>query len=116
MLCEQVNALSEALEVTVWREGKQYQQTFSRGKATSGLECTDALPEDATRKGTRVRFLPDTQIFPKILMEEKTYVARLRELAFLNSGATVHLQGPEEKGVMPDVQVRFSASLISFSL
>lgn len=99
-----MNALSEALEVTVWRQGKQYQQTFSRGKATSGLECTDALAPDANRRGTRVRFLPDKQIFPKIIMEEKTYVARLRELAFLNSGATVHLQRPEEKGVMPDPQ------------
>jgi DNA gyrase subunit B len=111
-----VNALSESLEVTVWRGGLQFQQSFARGLPTSQLESSPALAEDATRKGTRVRFLPDSQIFPKIHMAQETYVARLRELAFLNSGATVHLQGPvEKKGEAPPPQVfHYEGGLVEY--
>jgi topoisomerase-4 subunit B len=55
-----VNALSEKLEVDVWRGKQQYRQTFARGHATSKMELVGPAPN---KRGTRVRFLPDPQIF-----------------------------------------------------
>jgi len=85
-----VNALSEWLHVSVRRNGKQYEQSFERGTATTDLRETGTVKSGRT--GSTVSFKPDIQIFTEtteILFD--TLQTRLRELAFLNAGLTIHL-------------------------
>jgi DNA gyrase subunit B len=77
-----VNALSERLDVWVWRDGQEHHMAFERGVTVQKLEVTGK-----TRKtGTRVHFKPDTQIFTETRFDYDTIASRLRELAYLNSG------------------------------
>src|SRR5436853_1019988 len=80
-----VNALSETLDLEIWRNGQVYHQTYERGHATNGLEVTGTTK----RRGTKVTFKPDTQIFEKVEFSYDTLAQRLRELAFLNGGVTI---------------------------
>ncbi|MGH9330623.1 MAG: DNA gyrase subunit B, partial [Vicinamibacterales bacterium] len=82
-----VNALSERLEVEIWRDGQVYQQAYERGKPLGELEVTGTTK----RRGTKVTFKPDPQIFETIDFSFDTLAQRLRELAFLNGGVTVTL-------------------------
>jgi DNA gyrase subunit B len=82
-----VNALSEWLDVEIWRDGKKYLQRYERGKPAGDLE-----EAGKTRKtGTRVTFLADSQIFEDRAYSLDTLSNRLRELAFLNKGLRVRL-------------------------
>ena len=82
-----VNALSEWVEVTVWREGKAHKQRYERGVPMGELVVT---PLTEKRRGTSVSFLPDTQIFTTgIEFDYNTLAGRLRELAYLNAGIEV---------------------------
>ncbi|MEO9123923.1 MAG: DNA topoisomerase (ATP-hydrolyzing) subunit B [Microcoleus sp.] len=82
-----VNALSEWVEVTVWRDQKEHLQRYERGFPVSEL---DAKPCKGNRTGTSVTFLPDTQIFSTgIEFDYATVSGRLRELAYLNAGAKI---------------------------
>jgi DNA gyrase subunit B len=82
-----VNALSEWLDVEIWRDGKKYVQRYERGKPAGDLEEVGK-----TRKtGTRVTFLADSQIFEDRGYSLDTLSNRLRELAFLNKGLRVRL-------------------------
>lgn len=82
-----VNALSEKLEVTVWREKKQHTQIYKRGVAVTEL-MIEAQKEN--RKGTSVTFLPDVEIFTGgIEFDYSTLAGRLRELAYLNAGIKI---------------------------
>ncbi|MBL9121028.1 MAG: DNA gyrase subunit B [Phycisphaerae bacterium] len=83
-----VNALSEWTEVEVWREGKTHLIAFARGKVTRPLHVTSE-GGDKSKKGTRISFLPDTEIFPDIVFRYEALEHRLRELAYLNSGVTI---------------------------
>ena len=83
-----VNALSEWVEVTVWREKKIHTQRFERGIAIGELKVKPS-PEPA-RTGTSVSFLPDTTIFLNgIEFDYATIAGRLRELAYLNGGVKI---------------------------
>jgi len=83
-----VNALSSFLEVEIYTDGKIYYQTYERGKKTSELIVTGK-----TRKqGTKVRFLPDSQIFQVTEFTYDILVRRLRELAFLNKGVRICIE------------------------
>ncbi|KAJ0043572.1 hypothetical protein Pint_18228 [Pistacia integerrima] len=97
-----VNALSEVLEVTVWREGMEYQQKYSRGKPMTTLTC-HVLPVDSKdRQGTRIRFWPDKEGFLDSLIHyilsledwdlTFAFAGRIRELAFLNPKLTITLR------------------------
>ncbi len=82
-----VNALSEWVEVTVWREGKAHKQRYARGVPMGELVVT---PLTEKRRGTSVSFLPDTQIFTTgIEFDYNTLAGRLRELAYLNAGIEI---------------------------
>jgi DNA gyrase subunit B len=83
-----VNALSERLDLEVWRNGQVYQLSFERGNPLGALEATGTTQ----RRGTKVTFRPDTQIFETIDFSFDTLAQRLRELAFLNAGIliTIH--------------------------
>ena len=83
-----VNALSERLDLEIWRNGKVYQQSYERGSPLADLEMTGTTQ----RRGTKVTFRPDTKIFETVEYSFDTLAQRLRELAFLNGGIliTIH--------------------------
>ncbi|MFN5854321.1 MAG: ATP-binding protein, partial [Pseudanabaenaceae cyanobacterium] len=82
-----VNALSEWVEVSVWRHDKMYQQRYERGVPATPLTSSPA-PEP--RRGTQVRFKPDPQIFTvQTEFEYDILAARLKELAYLNAGVKI---------------------------
>jgi DNA gyrase subunit B len=83
-----VNALSEELELEIWRDGFTWEQTYSKGEPTSKLKKTGAVKQ---KTGTKVRFLPDKSIFTLTEYNFDTLAQRLRELAFLNKGLLIRL-------------------------
>jgi len=83
-----VNALSEWLEVEVYRNGKIYHQDYERGKPAS--EVSEVGKSKKT--GTKVTFKPDKEIFQENAVRYDTLLTRMRELAFLNRGVTVTLK------------------------
>src|SRR6267378_1269383 len=83
-----VNALSEELELEIWRDGATWQQTYSKGEPTSKLKKAGAAK---TKTGTKFRFLPDKSIFTVTEYNFDTLAQRLRELAFLNRGLLITL-------------------------
>ncbi len=82
-----VNALSEQLDLEIWRNEQVYQQSYERGNPTTGLVATGTTQ----RRGTKVTFKPDPQIFETIEYSFDTLAQRLRELAFLNGGILITL-------------------------
>ncbi|MCL1894053.1 MAG: DNA topoisomerase (ATP-hydrolyzing) subunit B [Holophagaceae bacterium] len=81
-----VNALSEKLWLTIWRDGKEHSLIFTRGKADAPLSVVGPT----TRRGTKVRFLPDFEIFnDKTDFNFDVLTQRLRELSFLNKGVQI---------------------------
>jgi len=85
-----VNALSEWCTVEVLRDGKIFSQEYERGAPKSGMKTRPADKKDKGT-GTTVRFKPDAAIFESTVFHWDTIASRLRELAFLNSGLTIHL-------------------------
>ncbi|MFS8879537.1 DNA topoisomerase (ATP-hydrolyzing) subunit B [Synechococcus sp. H55.11] len=83
-----VNALSEWVEVTVWREGKVHFQRFERGAVVGPLQ-SEPQPQGSNRRGTEVRFKPDGLIFPEREFDYALLAARFRELAYLNAGLKI---------------------------
>ena len=89
-----VNALSTRLDLTVWRNGKEYYAKFEHGDCTEHLSVVKDAPiteKGTPYTGTKVTFYPDSEIFTNINFEYKTLEYRLRELAFLNSGVNIYL-------------------------
>ncbi len=82
-----VNALSTYLRAEVRRNGKVYAQEYSCGKPTTGLEIVG----ESDTTGTTVTFKPDDTIFTTTVYDYATLANRLRDLAFLNAGITLHL-------------------------
>jgi len=88
-----VNALSEHLDLRVWRNGKEHFMRFRRGEAEAPLAIVADAPETpkGPLTGTEVTFLPSPEIFTHIEFVYATLEHRLRELAFLNSGVFLRL-------------------------
>jgi DNA gyrase subunit B len=82
-----VNALSETLDLEIWRNGQVYQQSYERGKPAGDLEATGTTK----RRGTKVTFKPDPEIFETTTFSFDVLAPRLRELAFLNGGIVITL-------------------------
>jgi DNA gyrase subunit B len=82
-----VNALSEILDLEIWRNGSVYQQHYKRGEPTSSLEVTGTTK----RRGTRITFKPDPEVFESTEYSFDTLSQRFRELAFLNASVTLTL-------------------------
>ena len=95
-----VNALSEVLELTVWRDGKEHWMRFRHGDAEAPLKVVGDAPPG--KKGTKVTFLPSPETFKITEFEFDRLEHRFRELAFLNSGVRLVLtdaRHEEEKSV-----------------
>src|SRR4030088_2993758 len=82
-----VNALSEDLELEIWRDGATWQQNYAKGEPIGKLKKTGATK----KRGTKVHFLPDRSIFTATEYNYDTLAQRLRELAFLNKGLLITL-------------------------
>jgi len=89
-----VNALSEWMDVEIYREGECYQQRFTRGKP--GKEKISKISQKE-KQGTIITFQPDPEIFTETEFDHKTVVHRLRELAFLNKGVKIVFIDEKEK-------------------
>ena len=83
-----VNALSEWLELEIWREGYAYRQKYQRGVPKTSLKKEGKTK----RRGTRVTFRPDEKIFKSIEFHFDTLSQRLREISFLNKGLKITIQ------------------------
>src|SRR5450631_2540600 len=82
-----VNALSEELDLEIWRNGFTWEQSYAKGEPTSKLKKAGATK----KRGTKVHFLPDKSIFTVTEYNYDTLAQRLRELAFLNKGLLITL-------------------------
>lgn len=82
-----VNALSEFLEAEVYRDGKVYYQRYERGQT----RCELKVLGETDKRGTKIRFLPDGQIFQIRDLDFDTLCRRMRELAFLTRGVTIKI-------------------------
>src|SRR3982750_580051 len=87
-----VNALSEWLDLTIWRDGKEHFLRFRHGDAEAPLKVVGEAPEG--KRGTEVTFLASKETFTKTEYDYATLEHRLRELAFLNSGVRLILTDP----------------------
>ncbi|WP_414896767.1 DNA topoisomerase (ATP-hydrolyzing) subunit B [Rhodovulum sp. YEN HP10] len=91
-----VNALSDWLELRIWREGHEHVARFEHGDTTEHLRV---VGPSGGRSGTEVRFMASTETFSNLDYSFKTLENRLRELAFLNSGVRIVLE--DERGAEP---------------
>ncbi|MEM9469279.1 MAG: DNA topoisomerase (ATP-hydrolyzing) subunit B [Pseudomonadota bacterium] len=107
-----VNALSEFLDLTIRREGKEWTMRFTHGEAGEDLKPVRDL-EEGERNGTEVTFLPSTETFTKTEFDFETLEDRLRELAFLNSGVNIYLT--DDRGEEPKVvHLNYEGGIQSF--
>ena len=102
-----VNALSETLEVEIKRDGKVYQQSYTRGDPQGRLQEVGKSKE----RGTRVTFKPDTQIFETTDFSFDILSQRLRELAFLNRGVKITI---EDERTQKKHEFFYKGGLLSF--
>jgi len=93
-----VNALSERLDLEIYRNGEVYTQSYERGKPVADLANTGTTK----KRGTKVTFTPDAEVFETVEFSFDTLAQRLRELAFLNAGVRITLDDEREDGKAHD--------------
>jgi DNA gyrase subunit B len=98
-----VNALSEWLELTIWRDGEEHWMKFAHGDAVAPLKVTGPAPDNgkgAPKKGTRVTFFASSDTFKNVLeFDFDKLEHRYRELAFLNSGVRILLRDKRHEDI-----------------
>src|ERR1700752_2418206 len=102
-----VNALSERLELEIWRNDQVYQQTYERGAPQRELLVTGTTK----KRGTKVTFKPDSQIFETTDFSFDILAQRLRELAFLNAGVKITI---EDERTQKKHEFFYKGGLLSF--
>ena len=110
-----VNALSEELDLEIWRDGFTWEQTYSKGEPTSKLKKTGTK----VKSGTKVHFVPDKTIFTTTLEYNfDTLSQRLRELAFLNKGLVITLtderQTDSKSGEAKRSEFKYTGGIVEF--
>jgi DNA gyrase subunit B len=104
-----VNALSEWLEVEIWRGGKAYKQKYKRGVPTAALKSSAI--KGKKRSGTKIVFRPDDKVFSTMEYSFDTLSQRFRELAFLNKGITIYFSD-ERTGKKHEF--KYTGGIVSF--
>jgi len=105
-----VNALSERLNLEIWRGGKVYVQSYKRGAPTGPLEMTG----HTDRRGTKVTFRPDDKIFETTEFSFDVLSQRLRELAFLNRGLLITIEDERSDTGGKKHEFHYTGGIISF--
>ena len=109
-----VNALSHQLDLEIWRDGKVWEQTYSAGVPTTKLKHTGSTK----KRGTKVHFVPDREIFTATEYNFDTLAQRLRELAFLNKGLIITLTDERttdpKTGEPKSVEFKFNGGIAEF--
>ncbi len=103
-----VNALSEWLELTIWRDGHEWRQRYERGVPVGPLE----RGEQTDRRGTRIAYLPDLEIFETIDYDHSTLEQRFREMAFLTRGLRIDFS--DERGEGSQSSFRYDGGIRDF--
>ena len=103
-----VNALSEELDLEIWRDGQVFKQKYERGKPFGELEITGTTK----KRGTKITFRPDAEIFEGTDFSFDTLAQRLRELAFLNAGILITLD--DERDTSKSHKFQYDGGIISF--
>jgi DNA gyrase subunit B len=103
-----VNALSEWLHLTVWRDGHEHKQSYERGVPTTPLEKGDKTD----RRGTSITFLPDLEIFETIEYDRTVLEQRFREMAFLTKG--LRIQFRDERGERFETSFQYDGGIRDF--
>ncbi len=102
-----VNALSERLDLEIWRDGHVYCQGYELGLAVTPFEKTGKTK----RRGTRLTFKPDSEIFETLDFNFDTLAQRMRELAFLNQGLLIALEDVRSD---KKVEFRYQGGIVNF--
>ncbi len=105
-----VNALSEWMEVRIWRAGQEHLIRFEHGETVKPLEVVGPSGKPS---GTEVTFKPSTGTFTQVEFDYATLERRLRELAFLNSGLAITLRD-ERHAPAQETTFRFDGGLVAF--
>jgi len=105
-----VNALSDSLELTIWRDDKEHYVRFADGEAVAPLA---ARGESSGRSGTEITFHPSEKTFSKTEFDFATLEHRLRELAFLNSGVKLTLED-DRSAEVKHVEMHYEGGLKAF--
>ena len=95
-----VNALSEYMEVEVYRDNKIYRQKYQRGKVVSELEIIG----NTDKTGTKTTFKPDPEIFDDLIYDVDVLLSRFRELAFLNKGINIKIVDDREEKLIKNLK------------
>jgi DNA gyrase subunit B len=102
-----VNALSQELDLEIWRNGQVFKQKYRRGKPDGDLEITGTTK----KRGTKITFRPDAEIFETVEFSFDTLAQRLRELAFLNAGILITLDDERDT---KSHKFQYDGGIISF--
>jgi DNA gyrase subunit B len=102
-----VNALSEWLELEIWQDGQVFEQRYERGKALEPLKVIGKTK----RRGTKVTFKPDGQVFETLEFSFDILAQRLRELAFLNKGLEISLKDEQKE---KEQTFKYKGGIVSF--
>jgi len=109
-----VNALSHQLDLEIWRDGHVWEQAYSKGQPQTKLKKTGTTK----KRGTKVHFLPDKEIFTVSEYNFDTLAQRLRELAFLNKGLQITLtderQTDSKTGEAKRLEFKYSGGIAEF--
>lgn len=107
-----VNALSDFMEVIVWRDQREYCIRFEQGKTVRNLYVSSQNPSRS--RGTAVHFLPSAEIFGQILWDAQKIKARIKEAAFLNPNVTFIFQDRREEGNNELLKFNYPKGIVDF--
>jgi len=103
-----VNALSETLDLTVWRDGHEWTQSYERGVPKADLKEGAKTKE----RGTRITFMPDLEIFDTIDYDRSVLEQRFREMAFLTKGLKIDFE--DERGEGFKTSFKYDGGIVDF--
>ena len=103
-----VNALAEWLHLAIWRDGHEWTQSYERGTPTTELVKGDKTD----RRGTRISFLPDLEIFETIDYDRTVLEQRFREMAFLTKGLRIEFR--DERGERFERTFQYDGGIVDF--
>jgi len=104
-----VNALSERVDLEIWRDGSIYEQVYERGKPVTKFEMTGSTD----RRGTKLTFKPDPKIFEQLIFSFDALAQRFREFAFLNKGLRIALRDERAQEVREKI-FHYEGGIVEF--